>query len=113
LAITTQYADGSDPLATCASPTLPGNIEDDAVRILELPLEIFLFGVITKIEEKLSARRLDPFLCFLEIVDLEAEVQKLQNHSKEKYRMKTPVRLAPLASGQTLTHRIWRPFPGR
>jgi hypothetical protein len=55
-----------------ADPALAGNVEDDAVRIFELPLEIFFFCVVAKIEEELPTSRLDPPLRLLQVFDLEA-----------------------------------------
>src|SRR5918911_1492137 len=57
-----------------ALPALPRDVEDDAVGILELALEIFLLRIVAEVEEKLAAGGLDRFLRFGEIVDLEAEV---------------------------------------
>src|SRR5581483_1727627 len=55
-------------------PALLRDVEDDAVGILELALEVLLLGVVAEVEEELAAERLDPFLRFRQVVDLEAEV---------------------------------------
>src|SRR2546421_11681402 len=57
-----------------ALPALLGDVEDDAVGILELALEAFLLGVVAEVEEELAAQRLDPLLRLGEVVDLKAEV---------------------------------------
>jgi hypothetical protein len=75
-----------------ADPPLLGNIENDAVRILELPLEVLLFGIVAEIEKELSAGRLDPFLRLLQIVNLEAEVMG----ADESARVLEPRPLSPL-----------------
>ena len=52
---------------------MTGNVEDDAVRILELALEISL-SLVAEVEEELAAGLLDAPLRLDEIVDLEAEM---------------------------------------
>ena len=49
------------------------DVEDDAVRILELALETFL-ALLAEIEEELAAGVFDRRLPLLEIVDLETDV---------------------------------------
>src|SRR5262249_9373896 len=60
------FARGHDPAGIV-------DIEDDAVGVLELPLETLL-PFIAEIEEELAARRLDRGLLGLEIIGLEAEM---------------------------------------
>src|SRR5262249_47925991 len=54
-------------------PALPVDVEDDAVRIAELALEIVVCEV-AEIEEELAAGRLDLLLLRFEVVALEAEM---------------------------------------
>src|SRR3984957_192855 len=61
------------PVTIRALPAVLGNIEDDAVGVLELALEIAVTFV-AEIEEKLAAVGLDALLGLDEIVDLEAEM---------------------------------------
>src|ERR1700726_3034828 len=61
------------PVTVRALPAVLGNIEDDAVGILELALEIAVTFV-AEIEEEFSAVGFDAFLGLGEIVDLEAEM---------------------------------------
>src|SRR6202140_5042945 len=61
------------PVTVRTLPAVLGNIEDDAVGVLELALEIAVTFV-AEIEEEFSAVRLDAFLGLGEIVDLEAEM---------------------------------------
>src|SRR5580704_2720888 len=61
------------PVTIGALPAVLGNIEDDAVGVLELALEIAVTFV-AEIEEEFAAGRLDAPLGLDEIVDLEAEV---------------------------------------
>src|SRR5262249_44718040 len=63
-------------LAGRAEPSFAGNIEDDAVGVLELALKVFLFGVVTEIEEEAAAGLLDLLLHGGEVVDLEAEMMR-------------------------------------
>src|SRR2546429_10021955 len=60
-------------LARRHRPALPVDIEDDAVRVLELALEVVVVRV-AEVEEELAAGRFDLLLLRLEIVALEAEV---------------------------------------
>src|SRR5262245_16476565 len=55
-------------------PTLAGYIDDDAVRILELALEVLLLGIVPEIHEERAACRLHLLLSFGDIIDDEAEV---------------------------------------
>ena len=52
-----------------------GNVEDDAVGVLELAFEVAV-PFVAEIEEEFAARRLDALLGLDEIVDLEAEVMR-------------------------------------
>src|ERR1700682_287896 len=61
------------PVTTGALPAVLGNVEDDAVGVLELALEIAVTFV-AKIEEEFAAGCLDALLGLDEIVDLEAEM---------------------------------------
>ena len=63
------------PVTIRALPAVLGNIEDDAVGVLELALEIAVTFV-AEIEEEFAAVRLDALLGLDEIVDLEAEVMR-------------------------------------
>ena len=54
-------------------PALPVDVEDDAVRILELALEAVVLGV-AEIVEELAAGLLDLLLLRRQVVALEAEV---------------------------------------
>src|SRR5690349_1148560 len=56
-----------------ALPAVLRDVEDHAVRVLELPLEV-AFALVAEIEEELAAGRLDPLLRLDQIVDLDAEV---------------------------------------
>ena len=60
-------------LAFGQSPAFVVDVEDDAVRIAELALEVVIVRI-AKIEKELSARALDPLLLVLDVVALEAEV---------------------------------------
>src|SRR5689334_6468354 len=55
-------------------PALLRDVEDDAVGVLELALEVLLLGVVAEVEEELAAERLDLLLRLGEIIDLEAEM---------------------------------------
>src|SRR6267378_2059899 len=55
-------------------PALLGDVEDDAVGVLVLDLEVRVFLVLAEREEELAAGRLDALLRRLEVIDLEAEV---------------------------------------
>src|ERR1700731_2579538 len=55
------------PEAIRALPAVLGNIEDDAVGVLELALEIAV-TLVAEIEEEFAASRLDAFLGLDEIV---------------------------------------------
>src|SRR2546423_1879485 len=55
-------------------PALLRDVEDHAVGILELALEVLLLGVAAEVEEELAAHGLDLLLRLGEVVDLEAEV---------------------------------------
>src|SRR5579864_4072155 len=61
------------PVTVRALPAVLGNVEDDAVGVLELALEIAV-PLVAEIEEEFAAGRLDFLLGFGEVVDLEAEV---------------------------------------
>src|ERR1700683_2346331 len=61
------------PVTIRALPAVLGNIEDDAVRVLELALEIAV-TFIAEIEEEFAAVGLDALLSFGQVVDLEAEM---------------------------------------
>ena len=63
------------PVAVRALPAVLGNIEDHAVGVLELALEIAVTFV-AEVEEELAAVRLDALLGLDEIVDLEAEMMR-------------------------------------
>src|SRR5262245_29134103 len=64
-----------DDRSACRSgPALLRNIEDDAVRVLELAFEVFLLGVLAEVEEELAAGRLNPPLRLLQVVHLETEM---------------------------------------
>jgi hypothetical protein len=54
-------------------PAFPVDVEDDAVRVLELALEIVVVRI-AEIEEELSARGLDLLLLLFDVVALEAEM---------------------------------------
>src|SRR5262245_32063970 len=60
-------------LARGHGPALPIDVEDDAVGVLELALEIVVVGI-AQIEEELAPGLLDPLLLLREVVALEAEV---------------------------------------
>src|ERR1700730_3479738 len=60
-------------VAVGSLPAVLGNIENDAVRILELAFKVAVTFV-AKIEEEFSAMRLDALLGLGQIVDLEAEM---------------------------------------
>lgn len=55
-------------------PAFFRNIEDDPVRIFELPLEVFLLLIVAKVEEELTTSSFDPLLCLRNIVDLETKM---------------------------------------
>src|ERR1041385_4748126 len=55
-------------------PALLRDVEDDAVGVLELALEVLLLGVVAEVEEELAAERFDSLLRLGEVVHLEAEV---------------------------------------
>src|SRR5262249_62391865 len=57
-----------------AAPALARDVDDNAVRILELALEVFLVRVVAKVHEKLTAGSLDALLRLGDIVDDEAEM---------------------------------------
>src|SRR5580692_11666524 len=61
------------PVTIGALPAVLGNVEDDAVGVLELALEIAVTFV-AEIEEEFAAGRLDFLLGLDQIVDLETEV---------------------------------------
>src|SRR6202030_4371685 len=61
------------PVTIGALPAVLGNIENDAVGVLELALEIAV-TLVAEIEEEFAAVVLDAFLGLDEIVDLEAEM---------------------------------------
>src|SRR3984957_10256626 len=61
------------PVTIGALPAVLGNIEDDAVGVLELAFEIAMTFV-AEIEEEFAAGRFDFLLGLDEIVDLEAEM---------------------------------------
>src|ERR1700730_12056708 len=61
------------PVTIRALPAVLGNIENDAVGVLELALEIAVTFV-AEVEEEFAAGRLDFLLCLDEIADLEAEM---------------------------------------
>jgi len=60
-------------LALRQRPAFPVDVEDDAVRVPELALEIVVVRI-AEIEEELSARGLDLLLLLLDVVALEAEM---------------------------------------
>src|SRR2546423_1733884 len=64
------------PELLSTEPALLGDIEDHAVGILVLDLEVRLFLRLAQREEELAAGRLDLLLRCLEVVDLEAEVMR-------------------------------------
>ena len=57
-------------LARRHGPAFPVDVEDDAVRVLELAFEVVR---VAEIEEEFPAGLLDPFLLLLEVVALEDE----------------------------------------
>src|SRR6185503_19145951 len=64
---------GVHNLAFGELPALPVDVEDDAVRVLELALEAVVLGL-AQIEEELAAGLLDLLLLRRQVVALEAEV---------------------------------------
>src|ERR1700733_11873889 len=66
----------SIPSARVAEPALFRDVEDDAVGILELALEIHVVLGLAEIEKELAARRFDAALRRLEILHLEAEMMR-------------------------------------
>src|SRR5690349_4603351 len=64
---------GSLPIPVRALPAVLGNIENHAIRILELAFEIAV-ALLAEIKEELAAIGFDAFLRFGEIVDLKAEM---------------------------------------
>src|ERR1700730_6673053 len=65
------------PVTIGALPAVLGNIEDDAVGVLELALEIAV-TLVAEVEEEFAAGRLDFLLRLDEIVDLEAEMVRAE-----------------------------------
>src|SRR5437868_8348806 len=59
-----------------AEPALLRKIEDHAVGVLVLHLEVGVLLAFAEREEELAARRLDALLRLLEVLDLEAEVMR-------------------------------------
>src|SRR5271166_5002443 len=59
----------------CHRPAGVVDVEDDAVRVLELPLES-LVALLAEVEEKFAARRLDRSLLRPEIIGLEAKMMQ-------------------------------------
>jgi hypothetical protein len=57
-----------------AEPAFFRHIEDDAVRVLELSLEVLLLLVGAKIKEKISSCGFDAALRFGNVVDLKTEM---------------------------------------
>src|SRR5688572_27210767 len=68
-----QAADRVLDLVPGELPALPVDVEDDAVRVLELALEALVLGL-AEIEEKHATRLLDLLLLLRHVVALEAEV---------------------------------------
>src|SRR5260221_10549763 len=64
------------PALLSSEPALLGDIEDHAVGVLVLDLEVRFFLRASEREEELAAGSLDLLLRRLEIVDLEAEVMR-------------------------------------
>src|SRR5260221_7612953 len=62
------------PALLSPEPALLGDIEDHAVGVLVLDLEVRFFLRASEREEELAARRFDALLRRLEVVHLEAEV---------------------------------------
>src|SRR5579859_637769 len=62
------------PALLSSQPALLGNIEDHAVGVLVLDLEVRFFLRFAEGEEELAAGRLDALLRRLDVIDLEAEV---------------------------------------
>src|SRR5262249_9943586 len=62
------------PFALRSRPTLAGHIDDDAVRILELALEVLFLGIGAEVHEECAACRLHLLLSFGNVVNDEAEV---------------------------------------
>ena len=60
-------------LARRHGPAFPVDVEDDAVRVLELALDDVVVRV-AEIEEEFPAGLLDPFLLLLEVVALQDEM---------------------------------------
>src|SRR3954452_22643767 len=63
-------------LLRSSDPALLGNIEDHAVGVLVLQLEVRVFLGFAEREEDLAAAGLDALLRRLEIIDLEAEMMR-------------------------------------
>src|SRR6516165_5577566 len=64
----------NDTSSVRAEPAFFRNIEDDPIRIFELPLEIFFLLVVAKVEEEPATGSFDALLCFRDIVNLETKV---------------------------------------
>src|SRR5256885_2810550 len=64
----------ADALLAGAEPAFLRDVEDHAVRILELALEVLFLLVVAQVEEELAAGRLDLLLRRRDVVDLEAEM---------------------------------------
>src|ERR1700757_3843435 len=64
------------PLLRRPGPALLGDVEEDAVGVLVLPLEVGVLLRLAEREEELAAGRLDALFRRLEIVHLEAEVMR-------------------------------------
>src|SRR5262245_57310263 len=61
-------------LAGRAEPPFLRYIEDDPVRILELPLEFLFFLVVAEVKEELASGFLDAALRLRNVIDLKAEM---------------------------------------
>jgi hypothetical protein len=57
-----------------SEPATLGNVEDDAIRILELALEVDLVLALAEVEEERAASVFDAFLHLSDVVDNEPEV---------------------------------------
>ena len=60
-------------VAVGALPAVLRDVEDHAVRVLELALEV-AGAFVAEVEEELAAGRLDPLLRLDQVVDLDAEM---------------------------------------
>src|SRR5690349_4963006 len=64
---------GSLLISVGALPAVLRDVEDHAIRVLELALEV-AFTLVAEVEEELATRRLDPLLRLHQVLDLNAEV---------------------------------------